>query len=69
MLATAVLMDNLREMFFTDTTLTGDEHRQIGRGYLDSNVYRAVQPFRIAYDTKLQLYLLYFGCDHSLLSV
>ena len=34
----AVLMDNLRKALLSHTALSGDQHGQIGRSYLNGNI-------------------------------
>ena len=42
----AILMNNLRKTFFSDSTFSGNQHRQIGRSYLNGNIYVAIDVFR-----------------------
>ena len=48
----AILMNNLRKTFFSDSTFSGNQHRQIGRSYLNGNIYGARQCFSISNNTK-----------------
>ena len=48
----AVLVDNLREAFLTHTTLPGNQHRQIGRSYLNGNINGTHQRLIITDNTK-----------------
>ena len=45
-------MDDFREMLFTDTGLTGDEHREIGPRDLYGNLYIPVEKRTLANNTK-----------------
>ena len=38
-LSPAILMNDLWKTFFSDTTFSGNQHRQIGRRYLNGNIY------------------------------
>ena len=64
-LSAAVLMDNLRKTLLTHTTLSGNQHRQISRSYLNGDINSTHQSLVIANNTKTQFYLLYFcSGDH-----
>ena len=65
MLASAVLMDNLRKAFLTHTALAGNQHGQVSRRHLNGHINGARQPRIIAYDAKPQLDLLYFCFCHD----
>ena len=52
MLSPAVLVDYLREALLTHTTLSGNQHRQVGRGYLNGNINGTHQCLVIADDAK-----------------
>ncbi len=61
----AILMNNLRKTFFSDSTFSGNQHRQIGRSYLNGNIYGARQCFGITYNTETLFHLLYLcSCHH-----
>jgi len=51
-LSPAVLVDYLREALLTHTTLSGNQHRQIGRSHLNGNIDGTHQCLVIADDAK-----------------
>ena len=48
MLPPAVLVYNLREALLTHTTLSGNQYRQVGGRYLDSDINGTHQRFIVA---------------------
>ena len=38
-LSPAILMNDLWKTFFSDATFSGNQHRQVGRRYLNGNIY------------------------------
>ena len=55
----AILMNNLRKILLSDSTFSGNQHRQIGRSYLNGNIYGARQCLGITYNTETLFHLLY----------
>ena len=67
MLSPAEQVDDLRKAFLTYPTLTGNQHRQVGRSYLHGNVDGAVQALGIANDSKTEFDILNFCFYHNML--
>ena len=66
MLTTAELMNDLRKVFLTYPTLTSNEHGQVSRCHLHSNIDGTVQSFGIADDSETKLDVLNICLYHSL---
>ena len=65
----AVLMNDLRKTFLSNSAFSGNQHRQIGRSYLNGNIYGAQQCLGISDNTETLLHLLYLRFCHYFLLI
>lgn len=63
--ACGAVVNNTREMLFSDTGLTGYEHAEVGLRHLHGNLYRPVE-LRVGTDNFVSLFdRLYFALCHN----